>query len=57
LCVEDVNGKGLEDVNVDPEIACPEKGAVGSEGLDVDEIEFMILEDLALPFGTTHRHN
>lgn len=54
LCIEDIDGEGLEDVDIHPRIACPEKGAVSSEGLDIDEIEFMILIHFTLPFRT-HR--
>ena len=54
LRIKDVDGKGFEDIDIHPRIACPEKGAVSSEGLNIDEIEFMILIHFALPFGT-HR--
>ena len=48
--VEDVDCYGFEDVDEDPHVTCPEKGAVSGEGLDVDEIEFMVLKYFALPF-------
>jgi hypothetical protein len=55
LGVEDIDRDRLEHIDVDPQITGPEQRAMGSKRFNVDEIEFMILIDLALPFRTHPR--
>lgn len=52
LGVEDVDSDGFKDIDENPQVTCPEKFAVSGKRFDVDEIEFMILDYLALPLWT-----
>jgi len=48
-----VDGEGLEEDEEEEDVLGAHLEAIVSEIGDGDEIEFMVLDDLALPFGTT----
>ena len=51
MCIEDIDGKGLEAVDEYPGIASPEEDSMRLEDVDVDEVEFVVWEDFTFPPG------